>query len=75
MLTVFSTNELLKTSVCSVAQLCPALVTVACQALLSRGVFLVKNTGAGCHFLLRGIFLTQGSNLRLLSLLHLQADS
>ena len=25
-----------------------------------------KNTGVGCHFLLQGIFLTQGSNLRLL---------
>ena len=25
-----------------------------------------KNTGAGCHFLLQRIFLTQGSNLRLL---------
>ena len=24
-----------------------------------------KNTGAGCHFLLRGIFLAQGLNLRL----------
>ena len=29
-----------------------------------------KNTGVGCHFLLQGIFLTQGSNLGLLSLLH-----
>ena len=34
-----------------------------------------KNTGAGCHFLLQGIFLTQGPNLRLLYLLHWQADS
>ena len=25
--------------------------------------FLGKNTGVGCHFLLQGIFLTQGSNL------------
>ena len=25
-----------------------------------------KNTGAGCHFLLQGIFLTQGLNLHLL---------
>ena len=25
-----------------------------------------KNTGVGCHFLLQGIFLTQGSNPRLL---------
>ena len=31
-----------------------------------------KNTEVGCHFLLRGIFLTQGSNPRLL---HWQADS
>ena len=29
-----------------------------------------KNTGVGCHFLLQGIFLTQGSNP---SLLHWQA--
>ena len=36
---------------------------------------LGKNTGVGCHFLLHGIFLTQGSKLRLLHLLHWQADS
>ena len=29
-----------------------------------------KNTGAGCHFLLQGIFPTQGSNPPLLRLLH-----
>ena len=29
-----------------------------------------KNTGVGCHALLQGIFLTQGSNLPLLKLLH-----
>ena len=34
-----------------------------------------KNTGVGCHFLLQGIFLTQGSNPSLLHLLHAQADS
>ena len=34
-----------------------------------------KNTGVGCHFLLQGVFLTQGSNLRFLYLLHWQADS
>ena len=33
---------------------------------------LGKNTGVGCHFLLRAIFQTQGSNL---CLLHWQADS
>ena len=32
--------------------------------------FSGKNTGVGCHFLLWGIFLTQGSNPRLLHLLH-----
>ena len=31
-----------------------------------------KNTGEGCHFFYQGIFLTQGSNLRLL---HRQASS
>ena len=29
-----------------------------------------KNTGVGCHALLQGIFLNQGSNLHLLCLLH-----
>ena len=45
--------------------------TVAHQAPLSMG-FSSKNTGVGCHFLLHAIFLTQGSNLRLL---YWQADS
>ena len=39
--------------------------TVAYQAALSMG-FSSKNTGVGCHFLLKGIFLTQGSNPHLL---------
>ena len=34
-----------------------------------------KNTGVGCHALLQGIFLTQGSNLHLLCLLHWQVGS
>ena len=34
-----------------------------------------KNTGVGCRALLRGIFLTQGSNRHLLCLLHRQAGS
>ena len=37
---------------------------VACQAPLSMG--FSRNTGAGCHFLLQGIFSTQGSNPYLL---------
>ena len=34
-----------------------------------------KNTAVGCHFLLQGIFLTQGSNPHLFHLLHWQAGS
>ena len=40
--------------------------------LLCPWDFPGKNTGVGCHFLLQGIFPTQGSNLRLL---YWQADS
>ena len=40
-----------------------------------HGIFLGKNTGTGCYFLLKGIFLTQGLNPRLLHLLNWQADS
>ena len=48
--------------------------TVACQTPLSMDS-LGKNTGVDCHFLLQGIFLTQGSNSCLLSLLHWQMGS
>ena len=48
--------------------------TIACQAPLSTG-FSSKNTRAGCHALLQGIFLTQGLNLNLLYLLHWQVGS
>ena len=51
-----------------VPKLCMTLATpqtVACQAPLSME-FLGKNTGMGCHFFLRGLFLSQGSNPRLL---------
>ena len=34
-----------------------------------------KNTGVNCHFLLQGLFLTQGSNLSLLHLLYWQVDT
>ena len=39
--------------------------TVACQVLCPRA-FPGKNIGVGCHFLLQGIFPTQGSNPGLL---------
>ena len=35
---------------------------VACTRLLRPWAFLGKSTRVGCHFLLQGIFLTQGSN-------------
>ena len=43
--------------------------------LLSPWDFPDENTGVGGHFLLQGIFLTQGSNASLLNLLHWRADS
>ena len=55
-------------------QLCDTLWTVATRLPCpwdSPG----KNPEVGCHFLLQGIFLTQGSNLRLLRFLHWQAGS
>ena len=48
--------------------------TVALQVPLSRD-FPGKDTGIGCHFLLQGIFPTEGLNPCLLHLLHWQVDS
>ena len=50
------------------------LGTIAHEAPLSVG-FSRQNTGVGCHFLLQEIFLTYGSKLHLLHLIHWQADS
>ena len=49
---------------CSVAQSCPTLQPQGLQPtrLLWQQGFPGKNTGVGCHFLLQGIFPTQGSN-------------
>ena len=52
-------------------RLCTTLWTVAHQAPLSMG-FSRQDSGVGCHFVLQGIFLTQGLNL---CLLHWQVDS
>ena len=49
----------------SLIQLFATRWTVACQTPLPRG-FPGKNSGAGCHILLQGIFPTQGSNTHLL---------
>ena len=48
-----------------VTQLCLTPWTVACQAPLSMG-FSRQESKVGCHFLLQGIFLTQGLNPGLL---------
>ena len=45
-----------------VAQSCPTLCDPMDTRLLRPWDFLSKNTGVGCHFLLQGVFLTQGSN-------------
>ena len=51
-----------------VAQSCPALRSRGLEStrLLCPWDFPGKSTGVGCHFLLQGIFLTQGSNPGLL---------
>ena len=43
--------------------------------LLCPWDFPGKNMGVGCHFLLQGIFLTQGLNPHVLYLMHWQTDS
>ena len=48
--------------------------TVASQTCCTWN-FPGENTGVGCHFLFQGIFLTQGLNLYLLSLLHWQTTA
>ena len=63
---------------CSVAKSCLTLCDpVNCRMPGSsvHGIFLGKNFGVGCHFLLQGISPTQGSNPHLLCFLHWQADS
>ena len=64
--------------------LCSCVYSVISDSLQPHGLqptmmpcpwnFLGKNTGVGCHFLIQGIFLTQGSNLGLLYLLHWQTN-
>ena len=69
--------------VCACTQSCLTLcgpMDFSHQALLPAKFFCLwnfpgKDTGMGCHCLLQGIFLTQGSNPHLLHLLHWQVDS
>ena len=67
-------------SLCVCAKLLHLCLTFCYPADPSPPGFFVwdspgKNTGVGCRALLQGIFLTQGSNLCLLSLLCWQAGS
>ena len=58
---------------CSVTELCLTLCDPTDCSLPGssvHGIFSGKNTGVGCHFLLQGIFLTQGLNPCLLCLLN-----
>ena len=59
------------------AQSCPTLWPHELYSPPGSSVhgILQARTGVGCHALLQGIFLTQGSNLCFLHLLHWQADS
>ena len=53
-------------SCCFNRKVCPTLWAVYPTRLLCPWDSPGKNTGVGCHFLLQGIFLTQGSNPGLL---------
>ena len=53
-----------------VAKSCLALLRTAGRQSLCPWDFPGENTGVGCHFLLQGIFLTQGLTLLVLCLLH-----
>ena len=63
---------------CMCAQLCLTLcdpMDCSPPGYSVQGILQAKNTGVGCHALLQEIFLTQGSNLSLLYLLHWQVGS
>ena len=63
---------------CVCAHTCPALCDpIYCSPPGSsvHGIFQAGSTEVGCHFLLQGIFLTQGLNVPLLCLLLWPVDS
>ena len=63
---------------CVLAQSSPTLrdpMDCSLPGSSSHAILPGKNTGLGSHFLLQGIFPTQGSNLHLLLHLHWQVDS
>ena len=78
-------TDQLGNGICVCVCVCVCVCSVLSDSLLPHGLqsarfcclwnFPGKNIGMGCHFLLQGIFLAQGSNLHHLHLLHCQADS
>ena len=74
------------THICASVSVCVCTKSLSCVQLFEtldcslphssvQRNFSGKNTGVGCHLLLQGIFLTEGSNPRLLYLLQWQGDS
>ena len=64
------TNLLLIKPFCACIYVCSVMSGSLPTRLLCPRDFPGKNIGMGCHFLFQGIFLTQGLNPGLLSLLH-----
>ena len=62
-------NQYTYVCVCILSHVWLLWPTVAHQAPLSME-FFSKTTGTGCHFLLQGIFLTQGTNQGLINIWH-----
>ena len=79
---LWGTNTILTALAITCVCVCVCVCVLSCVWLVTSGALPArllcprdspgKNTGLGCHFLLQGIFPTQGSNLRLLCLLHWQ---
>ena len=75
-------NQLLTFATCLYPSVCLYVCSAVSYSLQPHGLWPTrllcpwyvpgKNTGVCCHFLLEGVFLTQGSNIHLL---HWQADS
>ena len=61
--------------VCSITQSCPTLFDHMDCGLLGFFVQGILQASIECHFLLQGLFLTQGWNLCLQHLLHWKVDS
>ena len=68
----FNIKGLIQYMIFVLMSVCVCVCVCVCVWLLCPWYFPGKNIGMACHFLLQGIFLTQGWNLRLQ---HWQVDS